>query len=102
MDTRASLVISRRRRRISAFWAISSLLQSIPTSAAYLNNLNQALLDRTQLSGEVFVSNAVISGRYVLRACIVNFNARESDIDAVPELIARLGRLLDAELRNGE
>jgi aromatic-L-amino-acid decarboxylase len=69
---------------------------------AYLNRLNEALLDRTQLSGEVFVSNAVISGRYVLRACIVNFNTQESDIDAVPELIARTGRALDAQLRNQE
>jgi glutamate/tyrosine decarboxylase-like PLP-dependent enzyme len=67
---------------------------------AYLNELNQALLDRIQNSGATFVSNAVIGGRYVLRPCIVNFNTRQRDIDALPEIVVRLGRDVDAELRS--
>ncbi|MEO6527769.1 MAG: aminotransferase class V-fold PLP-dependent enzyme [Gemmatimonadaceae bacterium] len=59
---------------------------------ARLNAMNEALLDRIQSSGELFVSNAVIRGRYVLRACIVNFNTATIDIEAVPEIVARLGR----------
>jgi hypothetical protein len=47
----------------------------------------------------VFVSNAVLHGRYVLRACIVNFNTSDADVDAVPDAVARVGRALDAELR---
>jgi aromatic-L-amino-acid/L-tryptophan decarboxylase len=66
---------------------------------AYLNELNEALLERIQRSGEAFVSNAVVRGRYLLRACIVNFNTRESDVDALPDIVARLGREMDAELR---
>lgn len=65
----------------------------------YLNQLNQALLERLQRSGEAFVSNAVIGGTYVLRACIVNFHTGEADVDALPEIVARLGRAVDAELR---
>ena len=58
----------------------------------YLNRLNGALLERIQSSGEAFVSNAVIRGRYVLRACIVNFNTTPADVAAIPEIVARLGR----------
>jgi glutamate/tyrosine decarboxylase-like PLP-dependent enzyme len=39
----------------------------------YLDRLNEAVLERIQRSGEAFVSNAVVDGRYLLRACIVNF-----------------------------
>lgn len=69
-----------------------------PDTAAYLNSLNQKLLDRIQRSGDAFVSNAVIDERYVLRACIVNFNTTEADIEAMPEIVARLGREAHAEL----
>ncbi|HMC78762.1 MAG TPA: aminotransferase class V-fold PLP-dependent enzyme [Vicinamibacterales bacterium] len=66
---------------------------------AYLNQLNAAILDRIQREGQAFVSNAVIGGRYVLRACIVNFNTRETDVDALPGIVARLGQTIDAEMR---
>ena len=66
----------------------------------HLDALNRALLDRLQRGGEVFLSNAVISGRYLLRACIVNFHTDRSDVEAVPAIVARLGRAIDAELRS--
>ncbi|HEX6058435.1 MAG TPA: aspartate aminotransferase family protein [Gemmatimonadaceae bacterium] len=64
-----------------------------------LNALNEALLERIQRSGEAFVSNAVVRGRYVLRACIVNFNTTAADVDALPEIVARLGRETDEAMR---
>lgn len=67
----------------------------------YLDALNQELLERIQQSGEAFVSNAVIRDRYVLRACIVNFNTTLADVEALPEIVARIGRETDAELRPG-
>jgi glutamate/tyrosine decarboxylase-like PLP-dependent enzyme len=70
-----------------------------PEAETYLNRLNLAILDRIQREGNVFVSNAVLHGRYVLRACIVNFNTSDADVDAVPDAVARVGRALDAELR---
>lgn len=60
----------------------------------YLNALNAQLVERVQEGGELFVSNAVIAGRYVLRACVVNFNTRAADIAACPEIICRIGREL--------
>jgi glutamate/tyrosine decarboxylase-like PLP-dependent enzyme len=70
-----------------------------PGVQEYLDELNRALLDASQKRGDVFVSNAVTGGRFLLRACLVNFNTRASDIRAVPDLLAPLGRQLDAERR---
>jgi glutamate/tyrosine decarboxylase-like PLP-dependent enzyme len=70
-----------------------------PAVDEYLDTLNREVLDRMQTGGEAFVSNAVLRGRYVLRACIVNFHTRASDVAAVAGISARLGRECDAELR---
>ena len=67
----------------------------------YLNELNQALVAEIQAGGELYVSNAVVNGRYLLRSCIVNFRTLQQDIDALPEQIAVLGRRIDARLRKG-
>ena len=66
----------------------------------YLNELNTALVTRLQADGDMFVSNAVINGSYVLRACIVNFRTDQSDVDAVPDMVVRAGRALSDQLAN--
>jgi aromatic-L-amino-acid/L-tryptophan decarboxylase len=68
-------------------------------TGAYLERLNQELLTRVERSGEAFLSNATIDGRFALRACIVNFRTSPADIDALPPLLSRLGREADAALR---
>jgi aromatic-L-amino-acid/L-tryptophan decarboxylase len=70
-----------------------------PDTENYLDALNREVLDRLQRGGEAFVSNAVIDGHYVLRACIVNFHTTRADVEAVPDIVARVGRTVDAELR---
>ena len=65
----------------------------------HLDALNRELLDRLQRGGEAFVSNAVVGGRYLLRACIVNFHTARSDVEALPDIVARAGRVVDADLR---
>jgi aromatic-L-amino-acid decarboxylase len=65
----------------------------------HLDALNRELLDRLQKGGEVFVSNAVIRGRYVLRSCIVNFHSDVADVEAVPEVAVRVGQAIDRQLR---
>jgi aromatic-L-amino-acid/L-tryptophan decarboxylase len=52
-----------------------------------------------QASGEAFLTNAVIGGTFVLRACIVNFRTSIADIRALPGIITRLGAELDAARR---
>jgi len=63
----------------------------------YVDTLNREILERLQTGGETFVSNAVVDGRYVLRACIVNFHTTETDVEAVPDIITRVGRSVDAQ-----
>jgi aromatic-L-amino-acid/L-tryptophan decarboxylase len=65
----------------------------------HLDVLNRELLDRLQRRGEAFVSNAVVTARYALRACIVNFHTSRADVEALTELAARVGREVDTELR---
>jgi glutamate/tyrosine decarboxylase-like PLP-dependent enzyme len=68
-----------------------------PETEKYLDALNREALDRLQRGGEAFVSNAVVGGRYVLRACIVNFHTTRADVEALPEIVARVGRTVAAE-----
>jgi glutamate/tyrosine decarboxylase-like PLP-dependent enzyme len=70
------------------------------STEAYLQQLNQELLSRIERSGEAFLSNAVVAGRFALRACIVNFRTTLSDVESVPPLVARLGAEVDRELRS--
>jgi glutamate/tyrosine decarboxylase-like PLP-dependent enzyme len=67
-----------------------------PEVETYLNTLNEAVLDRVQRRGEAFVSNAVIGGRYVLRACIVNFHTGPADVAALPDIVVQTGREIHA------
>lgn len=67
--------------------------------ARYLDDLNTAILSHLQEGGEVFVSNAVIYGKYVLRACITNWRTIASDIESVPGIVAAVGEKLHAHMR---
>lgn len=65
----------------------------------YLNRLNTELLTRVQTGGEAYISNAIVNGKFALRACIVNFRTTRADIEALPPLVVLLGKQTDAELR---
>jgi aromatic-L-amino-acid decarboxylase len=51
------------------------------TDEASLGSLNRALLERLQLGGEAFLTSTELDGRFVLRACIVNYRSRREDVD---------------------
>ena len=74
-------------------------LQSSNNNEAYLNNLNEALLNELQRGGEVFLSNAIVMGKYCLRACIVNFRTSKKDIAEIIEIIIREGRKMHQKLQ---
>jgi len=59
-------------------------------------------LTAVEKSGETFLSNALIGGTFVLRACIVNFHTSLEDIEALPRLLSRMGQEADAILRPKE
>jgi aromatic-L-amino-acid/L-tryptophan decarboxylase len=75
------------------------LTPGLPEVEEYLNRLNTEVLSRLQGGGEAFVSNAVVRGTYLLRACVVNFRTTEEDIAALPGIVTRIGAEADAELR---
>ncbi len=68
-------------------------------SEEYLNALNAELLDSLQRGGEAFLSNAIVDGKFLLRACIVNFRTTLKDIRDLPEIIVRYGKEADKNLR---
>lgn len=57
-----------------------------------LNALNEAILDDLQRSGRAYVSNALIDGRFLLRACIVNFRTTEEDLRELVRAVVDIGR----------
>lgn len=63
-----------------------------------LTALNRAIQSRMEQRGEAFVSNAVVGGKYFLRACIVNIHTDATDIDAIPGITTALGAEVWAEM----
>ena len=84
---------------ITTFRYVPRDLPQTPDTEAYLQRLNEDLLTRVERSGEAFLSNAMVNGRFALRACIVNFRTSLADIEALPALIARHGRDADRAMR---
>jgi aromatic-L-amino-acid decarboxylase len=68
-------------------------------SEAYLNSLNEKLLNALQSEGEVFLSNALVSEKYCLRGCIVNFRTSKKDIEEIIGIIVSTGRRIYEQLR---
>ena len=84
---------------ICCFRYLPEELPANPDRDDYLSLLNERLMTDLQRDGRVFCSNAVLDGRYVLRACIVNFRTESEDVDALLDVAAEIGARLDAELR---
>ncbi len=59
-----------------------------------LNELNEKLLTEIQEDGRAYLSNAVVRGKFALRACIVNFRTTRADVEALPAIIVELGKKL--------
>ena len=58
-------------------------------------------MTRLQTSGEAYLSNAMIHGKFALRVCIVNFRTSQADVEALLPIVLRIGKELDAALRPG-
>jgi glutamate/tyrosine decarboxylase-like PLP-dependent enzyme len=59
------------------------------------DELNAAILKRLIERGGVYLSNATLRGRFVLRACFVNHRTTEADVARiVPEVLAAANDVL--------
>lgn len=59
--------------------------------AADGDRLNRRLLELVQSDGDVFLTGTELAGRFVLRACIVNFRTTEQDLEALIEAVRLAG-----------
>ncbi len=66
---------------------------------AYLNTLNEQLLNVLQTGGKVFLSNAIVDKMYCLRVCIVNFRTTYAHLEALVTEVLQEGKKLHAQLR---
>jgi glutamate/tyrosine decarboxylase-like PLP-dependent enzyme len=66
----------------------------------HLTRLNRLIAERMQAGGEAFLTHAIVDGRYLLRACVVNFRTTHADIAALVDLTVKLGREADRESRS--
>jgi glutamate/tyrosine decarboxylase-like PLP-dependent enzyme len=64
-----------------------------------LDELNARVMRRVQRGGEAYLSNAVLRGRFALRASITNFRTTRRDIDLTLEAVRREG---NEEMMNAE
>jgi aromatic-L-amino-acid/L-tryptophan decarboxylase len=61
--------------------------RSVPAEA---DEFNRRLMVEVQRDGDSYLSNATIDGRFVLRACIVNFRTTTADVERLLDTIRRV------------
>ena len=60
-----------------------------------INAVNAEILKRSQREGRVFFSNAMIHGKFALRACITNHRSTQKDVEEVVREVMRLAEEVD-------
>ena len=73
-----------------------------PTAAGaaqqVLDALNKEVMERMQSEGAGFITNAVLGGRFVLRACILHYGTTEEHIDIMLDAVRRLASDVGAKI----
>lgn len=73
-----------------------------PTAAGetqqVLDALNKEVMERMQSEGVAFITNAVLGGRFVLRACILHYGTTEEHIDIMLDAVRRLASDVGAKI----
>lgn len=59
-------------------------------ASAGQDEFNKRLMVEVQRDGDSYLSNAIINGRFALRACIVNFRTIAADVERLLETIRRV------------
>jgi glutamate/tyrosine decarboxylase-like PLP-dependent enzyme len=84
---------------IACFRYVPRGVRADQATEPYLNRLNELLMSELQLGGRVFPSNAVIDGRFAVRACVVNYRTEADDIDALVAQAVEKGQAIHARLQ---
>lgn len=70
------------------------------TDSQYLDELNQQIISAVQQAGQAYPSNAVVSGRVAIRACLIGYRTEAEHVETLVDDVVRFGRRLDAEHRS--
>jgi glutamate/tyrosine decarboxylase-like PLP-dependent enzyme len=62
-----------------------------------INRLNEQIMYRVQRGGQAYLSNAMLRGKFALRACIINFRTTPRDIDLTLETVREVARQIESE-----
>ena len=65
-----------------------------------INRLNEQIMYRVQRGGQAYLSNAMLRGKFALRACIINFRTTPADIDLTLQTVRDVARQIETE--NGD
>jgi len=62
-----------------------------------LNRLNERIMHKVQRGGRAYLSNAMLRGKFALRACIINFRTTRADIDMTLEAVRDAAREIEIQ-----
>jgi glutamate/tyrosine decarboxylase-like PLP-dependent enzyme len=66
---------------------------------AEINRVNEQIMYRVQRGGQAYLSNAMLRGKFALRACVINFRTTRADIDLTLQTVRDVAQ--QVELENG-
>jgi glutamate/tyrosine decarboxylase-like PLP-dependent enzyme len=89
-------VLGARQLSIVCFRYVPSAHHGSELADLALNRLNLALVERLRGTGRAFLSSTMLAGRVALRFCFVNWRTTAGDVEAIVQLLAELGRTLQA------
>lgn len=61
-----------------------------------LNALNKRIMEEVQASGAAFLTQAMLRGRFALRACVLHYATTEADVTALVDVVRETGERLGA------
>lgn len=64
---------------------------------AKINRVNEQIMYRVQRGGQAYLSNAMLRGKFALRACIINFRTTRADIDLTLQTVRDVARQIEIE-----
>jgi len=98
----SNIAVARHLAKIVAASSDFELLAPVPLSIVCFrhkggdDDFNKRLMLDVQRDGDSYLSNAVIDGRFALRACIVNYRTTVDDADRLLQAIRRVASQLSA------
>ncbi len=62
-----------------------------------IDDWNERLLAAIQEDGRFYLSNAIVGGKFALRACVVNFRTTRKEMEALPGVVVELAKALRSQ-----